>query len=208
MNLHKYVPYDLLLLLGLSKIKYCKQFTSWNIILSILQPLLNISPSSLFINSLTTWCGFQYGAPYYVKLRLMNKNKIKSVPQFIILDILAHFTPVLWWGYVLLSKKRYISNINILRQSIWVAMYYTIVGKGLNCERQYVKYPYHRQVFQAVSTPIIGKYVFNKLIDGNIYPLVLYLSYLYYGKDYLELCDTVKNPPEDKDNEKKIVTTI
>ena len=183
------IPYDIICLGICSQIKYTQQYTSWNLVLSALQPVLNISPECLLLNSLTTWCGFHYGATDGTKQRLMNRNKINNVLQFVTMDIFAHYLPVLLWGYIVLRDKKTITNDHIMRQSSWVAMYYILVGKGFNCEKQYVKYPYMRQVFQAATTPIVVKTVVNQLLSGNVYPVVGYLSYIWYGKEYLDLSD-------------------
>jgi len=172
--------------------KHTQQYTTWNLILSMLQPILNISPECMFVNSITTWNAFQFGATDNAKLRLMEKNKIKKVHTFVLLDIIAHYLPMLGWGYVILRNKRNIKYYHVLRPSIWMLIYYILVGKGLNCEKQYVKYPYMRQVFQTISTPLLIKYVVNNLIHGNVYPLVLYLSYIWYSKDYLDICDNIQ----------------
>ena len=183
------IPYEFICLGIFSQIKYTQQYTTWNLLLSCLQPALGIPPECLFLNSATTWCGFQYGATDGTKRRLMKRNKTTSVFQFLVMDVCAHYLPMLLWGYVVLRDKRTISSEHIVRQSAWVALYYLVVGKGFNCEKQYVKYPYQRQVFQAATTPVIATMVTNRLLSGNVYPLVGYLSYLWYGKDYLDISD-------------------
>ena len=184
-------PTELIVLGICSQLRYTQQFTVWNLILSGLQPFLNIPPQCLLLNSATTWIGFHYGATNGTKPRLMNKNRIKSVPLFIMLDIFGHLLPALGWGYVVLKNKQQITNSHLLRQSAWVAMFYIFVGKGFNCEKQYAVYPYMRQVYQAATAPSLLKYTFNSLLCGNIYPMIGFASYIWYGKDYLDLKDEI-----------------
>ena len=178
------------IVLGLcSQLRYTQQFTVWNLILSGLQPLLNIPPQCLLLNSAATWIGFQYGATDGTKCRLMKKNRITKTPLFIILDICGHLLPALGWGYLVLKNKQQITNAHLLRQTAWVAMFYIFVGKGLNCEKQYAVYPYMRQVYQAATAPSLIKFTFNSLMYGNIYPMLGFATYIWYGKDYLDLND-------------------
>jgi hypothetical protein len=184
--------YEAILVLFLIGNPLTHQYTVWNCILSLAKPFLNIPLQTMFINSITTWVAFQYGATDHAKYRLMQKGNINSVAKFVLMDILAHYAPMLYWGYMVLRDRKRISYRHIIHQSTWVLLYYVFVGKGLNCEKQYVKYPYMRQVFQTATTPLIMKYVVNRLNEGNIYPLIACLSYVYYGKDYLDICDSIK----------------
>ena len=188
-NISKY-PYEIICLALLSQCKYTQQFTSWNLLLSFVQPILQIPHQCMFINSLTTWLGFHYGATDGTKLRLMSKNKINSPVRFMMADIVFHYIPTLFWGYVVIRNKSQITNTHILRQMSYGAMYYLFVGKGFNCEKQYAKYPYYRQMFQALTAPLLTKTVTNQLISGNYYPLVAYLSYIWYGIEYLDINDS------------------
>jgi len=177
-------------ILGLaSKSKYFQTYTSWNWLLILSRTFIGISPAPLLINSITTWVGFQYGATDGTKYRLMKQNKIKSVSSFLLYDIIARLVPVLGLGYVVVSNKMKINTKDILRQSSWAAFYYCFVIKGFNAEKQYVKYPYYRQVFQAFTTPLVSMSIINSYNDDNHIPLVVYLSYLWYGKDYFDISD-------------------
>lgn len=184
-------PTELIVLGICSQLRYTQQFTVWNLILSGLQPLLNIPPQCLLLNSAATWIGFQYGATDGSKHRLMKRNRMKSIPLFLICDICGHLLPALGWGYVVLKNKQQITNAHFLRQSAWVAMFYVFVGKGLNCEKQYAVYPYMRQVYQAATAPTLIRYTFNHLMTGNVYPMIGFATYVWYGKDYLDMADTV-----------------
>jgi len=181
-----------LIVLGLcSQMRCTQQFTTWNLILSGLQPFLNIPPQCLLLNSVAIWIGFQYGGTDGTKYRLMKKNRITNVPIFILLDVCGHLLPALGWGYIVLKNKQPIANTHMVRQTAWVAMFYILVGKGLNCEKQYVVYPYMRQVYQAATSPSFIKCTFNSLLSGNIYPMLGFATYVWYGKDYLDLKDEV-----------------
>ena len=190
--MNKNALYETILVLLLIDNKHTQQFTMWNLILSLAKPFLNIPTQSMFLNSITTWIGFQYGATDHTKYRLMRKNNVNTVAKFILFDILAHYLPMMCWGYMVIRDRKRISYRHIIHQSTWVLMYYAFVGKGLDCHKQYARYPYMRQVFQAATTPLIMKYVVNSLIAGNIYPLIAYITYAYYGKDYLDICDSIK----------------
>ena len=190
--MNKNALYETILVLLLIDNKHTQQFTMWNLILSLAKPFLNIPTQSMFLNSITTWIAFQYGATDHSKYRLMRKNGVNHVAKFILFDILAHYLPMMCWGYMVIRDRKQISYRHIIHQSTWVLMYYAFVGKGLDCHKQYVRYPYMRQVFQVATTPLIMKYVVNSLIGGNIYPLIAYITYAYYGKDYLDICDSIK----------------
>jgi hypothetical protein len=191
--MNKNALYETILVLLLIDNKHTQHFTTWNLILSLVKPILNIPSQSMFLNSATTWIAFQYGATDHTKYRLMRKNNINHVAKFVLMDILAHYLPMLFWGYTLIQNRKRISYRHIIHQSTWVLLYYAFIGKGLNCEKQYARYPYMRQVFQAATTPLILKYVVNSLIEGNVYPLIGYMTYAYYGKDYLDICDSIKD---------------
>jgi hypothetical protein len=182
-------PIEFIILGICSQLRYTQQFTVWNLILSGLQPFLNIPPQSLLLNSATTWIGFQYGATNGTKHKLMKKSRITNIPLFLLLDICGHLLPAIVWGYVVLKNKQQITNVHLLRQSAWVAMFYIFVGKGFNCEKQYTVYPYMRQVFQAATAPSLIQFTFNSLLCGNVYPMLGFATYLWYGKDYLDLSD-------------------
>jgi hypothetical protein len=206
--MNKNALYETILVLLLIDNKHTQQFTTWNWILSLAKPFLNIPSQSMFLNSVTTWIAFQYGATDRAKYRLMRKNNVNHVAKFVLMDILAHYLPMLFWGYTVIQNRKRISYRHIIHQSTWVLMYYAFIGKGLNCEKQYVRYPYMRQVFQAATTPLIMKYVVNSLIGGNIYPLIGYITYAYYGKDYLDICDSIKDEEVlEKVEKKKKYTT-
>ncbi len=185
-------PTELIVLGICSQLRYTQQYTVWNLILSGLQPFLCIPPQCLLLNSAATWIGFHYGATDGTKPRLMKKNRITSIPLFICLDICGHLLPALGWGYVVLKNKQQITNTHLLRQTAWIAMFYMFVGKGFNCERQYAVYPYMRQVFQAATAPSLIKYTFNNLLYGNVYPMLGFATYIWYGKEYLDLTDMTK----------------
>jgi hypothetical protein len=190
--MNKNALYETILVLLLIDNKHTQQFTTWNLILSLAKPFLNIPSQSMFLNSITTWIAFQYGATDRAKYRLMRKNNVDTVAKFILFDIAAHYLPMMFWGYTVIRNRKRISYRHIIHQSTWVLLYYAFIGKGLDCEKQYVRYPYLRQVFQAATTPLILKYVVNSLIGGNVYPLIAYITYAYYGKDYLDICDSIK----------------
>jgi hypothetical protein len=191
--MNKNALYETILVLLLIDNRHTQQFTTWNWILSLAKPFLNIPSQSMFLNSITTWIGVQYGATDRAKYRLMRKNNIDHVAKFILMDILAHYLPMMFWGYTVIRNRKRISYRHIIHQSTWVLLYYAFIGKGLDCHKQYVRYPYLRQVFQAATTPLILKYVVNSLIGGNVYPLIAYMTYAYYGKDYLDICDSIKD---------------
>lgn len=206
--MNKNALYETILVLLLIDNRYTQQFTTWNLILSLAKPFLNIPSQSMFLNSVTTWISFHYGATDRAKYRLMRKNNIDHVAKFILMDILAHYLPMMFWGYTVIQNRKRISYRHIIHQSTWVLMYYAFIGKGLDCEKQYVRYPYLRQVFQVATTPLIMKYVVNSLIKGNIYPLIGYMTYAYYGKDYLDICDSIKDEQVlEKVEKKKKYTT-
>lgn len=206
--MNKNALYEAILVLLMIDNKHTQQFTTWNLILSLAKPFLNIPSQSMFLNSVTTWIAFQYGATDHTKYRLMRKNNIDHVAKFILMDIMAHYLPMIFWGYTIIRNRKRISYRHIIHQSTWVLMYYAFIGKGLDCHKQYVRYPYMRQVFQAATTPLIMKYVVNSLIKGNIYPLIGYMTYAYYGKDYLDICDSIKDEEGlEKVQKKKKYTT-
>lgn len=178
-------------LIGLfTQLRATEQYTKWNLIFSALQGPLGIEPATLFLNSATTWLGFQYGATDGTKHRLIRRMRLPNISTFVCLDIMGHFVPMLWWGYVVITSKRQINTRDWMNQSAWVATYYAFVIKGFNGYKQYTDYPYWRQVFQAAFAPPVSMCVMNSMIRGNYYPLVGFLSAVWYGKDYLDLRDT------------------
>ena len=174
----------------LSKIKYTKTFTMWNIIFSILGKKLKIPQECLLLNSINTWVSFQHGATDGTKLRLMKKFKIKSIYTFLFGDIIQHTLPVIIWS--ILTKGK-IKEKHIFRQLSWVIMYYIIVGNGFNCEKQYCKYPYKRQVFSALVTPFIFSKIWNHSLNKSKIPLLIFFFYVYYMKEVYDLYDEKKN---------------
>ena len=96
----------------LSKIKYTKTFTIWNIIFSILGYKLKIPPECLLLNSINTWVSFQHGTTDGTKLR-MKRFKIKSIYTFLLGDLIQHTLPVIIWSTLTKGK---IKNKHIFRQ--------------------------------------------------------------------------------------------
>lgn len=174
----------------LTQFKFTQQYTKWNLILSILHRPLGIDPAVLFINSVTTWLGFHYGATDGAKHRLIRNMKIPNIPTFMCLDIMGHFIPMLGWGYIVFSSKQRITMYDIANQNLLCSAYYAFVINGVNGYKQYADYPYWRQVFQAVVVPSTSTYVMNEMIGGNIFPFIGMLSVWWYGKEYLDLNDT------------------
>jgi len=173
-----------------TQLRATQQYTKWNLIFSALQVPLGIDPAVLFLNSATTWLGFQYGATDGTKHGLIRRMRIPNIPTFMCLDIAGHLIPMLWWGYVVFSSKRQITTRDWANQSAWVAMYYACVIKGFNGYKQYAEYPYWRQVFQTAFAPPALMYAMNEMMGCNYYPLVGMLSAVWYGKDYLDMTDT------------------
>ena len=46
-------------------------------------------------------------------------------------------------------------------------------------------------VYQAATAPTLIRYTFNQLMTGNVYPMIGFATYVWYGKDYLDMNDTV-----------------
>ena len=183
---------EFLILAIASRTKYFETFTTWNWLLIILKRYYNLSYTSLLVNSITTWIGFQYAGTDGGKNRLMEKKKLSSVPLFFFYESIAHLSPVLVLGYIVISNKMKIHLKDILRSMSWLIFYFIIVVRGFYAEKQYVKYPYYRKVFQVFTTPLITMNVINSYINNNHKPLVAYLIYLWYGKDYFDICDYKK----------------
>ena len=180
---------EYLLIPFLSKIKYTKTFTMWNTVFSILGHKLKIPPECLLLNSIDTWVSFQHGATDGTKLRLMKRFKIKSIYTFLFGDFIQHALPVIIWSK--LSKNK-INNTHIFRQLSWVMIYFITVAKGFNCEKQYCKYPYKRQIMSALVTPFIFKHVWNYSLNGSKIPLLIFCFYVYYMKEIYDLYDQKK----------------
>lgn len=187
---HLKIVLQLGLILLLSRLRFTKQYTYWNLVLSVLQRPLGIQPTALFLNSTVIWLGFQYGATDGSKHRLIKKNKIPNVLTFIMLDLAGHLLPMLIWGWVVVRSKKQISLKDWKTQSTWVAAYFVLVVKGLNAYKQYTDYPYWRHVFQSIFAAPVTMYAVNTSMEGNFYPLVCTLSAVWYGKDYFDLVDT------------------
>lgn len=183
--------YQVGLICVFSNLRLMRQYTKWNLVFSLLQRPLGIEPAVLFLNSITTWLGFQFGATDGTKHRLIKQMKLPNIASFVCFDILGHLLPTLGWGYVVFHSKRKIKPLDIINQSLWVMSYYGLVVKGFYARKQYkVEYPYKRQVFQACAAPIFSCYIMNQAISGNLYPFLGSLAVGWHSKDYLDLCDT------------------
>ena len=181
MKLNEYMLIPLL-----ANIKYTKTFTMWNLIFSILGYNLNIPKQCLLLNSINTWVSFQHGATDGSKLRLINRFKMKSIYVFLLAEFCQHAIPVILWSQLTIGK---IKNKHIFRQLSWVILYYIIVGNGFNCEKQYCKYPYKRQVFSALVTPFIIKNIWNLTLNGNKIYWLVFIFYVYYLKEVYDIYD-------------------
>ena len=197
--------WEFLCLILLSNLKITQQYTSWNLVFTFLQPLLRTSPECMFINSATVWGSFQYGAGKGTRHRLIRNSNI-STTNYIMLDMIFQYFPFIFWGYRVLINKSKITNSHLKHVYMWLAYYYIVVGESLNCERQYGRYPYKRQVFQAITLPIVLKYVTNYAMRRKFWPLICFLTYFYYGKEYLEISDKYKRRKELKRTRKETIS--
>ena len=163
-------------------------------IFSILGYKLKIPPECLLLNSINTWVSFQHGTTDGTKLR-MKRFKIKSIYTFLLGDLIQHTLPVIIWSTLTKGK---IKNKHIFRQLSWVIMYYITVGKGFNCEKQYCKYPYQRQVFSALVTPFIFSKIWNYSLNNSKTPMLIFCFYVYYLKEAYDLYDQKKIKSENE----------
>lgn len=175
----------------LSRTKYAKQYTRWNIVLLFLHRSMGIPVQSIFINSVTTMISFQLGATDGAKRRLMDRAGIVRPSVFLAADCLGHVLPVLVTGSLMCTggRKR-IRLPHVLSVYTWIGLYYLLVGKGFNCEKQYVVYPWRRQLLSSTIAPLVIWAVWNRDMRQNswIASILATLS-TFYIREWYDLLD-------------------
>lgn len=167
-----------------------QQFTSWNLALTALATPLRLPHQALLLNSVSVWVGFHLGGTDGAKRRLMARKRLRSVPLFMALDFAGHAMPVLWWlrAWRRAHKGR-IQPWHVGLQTAWAAWYYAAVVRGFNAERQYGRYPWRRQLAQAVLLPTLTMHALNSWRTGDRRPAAAVVCYVWLAREYFDLCD-------------------
>lgn len=181
--------------------KHTAQYTRWNIVFLLLHRVLGIPIQSIFINSVTTVISFQHGATDGTKKRLMQRYRIAEPSLFIGADLVGHVLPVILSGYLMLINKRgralTIEHHHVWSVYSWIGLYYALVAKGLDCRKQYVRYPWQRQLNAVIWTPLFLWGTWNRDIRHKTWSSCLLLALsTYYMKEWYDLTDAHR-----KDNE-------
>ena len=94
--------------------------------------------------------------------------------------------------YWTLQIDKKITYKHLIRQMSWVGMYYLFVSKGLNCRKQYTKYPWKRQVFTTATMPFFIRISMNQWMKNNKVPAFALLSFVIILHEYFNLSDEAK----------------
>lgn len=157
-----------LVLIGgvLANSKHTAQYTRWNLILLALHRYMGIPVQTVFLNSVTTLVSFQHGATDGTKMRLMDRYHLENPLVFLFADFAGHVVPVIVTATLMCrgpnGHRQRITASHVLQMYTWVVLYYTLVGKGLNCEKQYVTYPWRRQVLASCIVPVATWVLWNR----------------------------------------------
>ena len=178
----------------LARSKHTAQYTRWNIILLLMHRILGIPIQSIFISSVTTVVGFQHGATDGTKKRLMQRNRIADPSLFIGADLVGHILPVILTGHMMLvnagGRALYITPRHVLDSYTWIGLYYVLVGKGFNCSKQYVRYPWRRQLYASACTPLLLWGAWNRDMRHKTWSSCVLLALsVYYTKEWYDLRD-------------------
>lgn len=180
----------LLIYTVLARSTYSAQYTRWNILFLCIHRYFDIPVQSVLVSSVTTMIGFQHGATDGTIHRLMARCKLRSIPMFLLADFFGHGIPVLVSAF--LVGPRRILRTHVLHAYTWIALYYLLVAKGLNCERQYVVYPWKRQVAAAIVTPLCLYTTWNHdIAHASIVGRMSMAIGAYYTKQWYDALDTI-----------------
>jgi hypothetical protein len=105
-----------------------------------------------------------------------------------------HVLPVLLTSYWMLAKKEgpplSLKPAHLLHVYTWIGLYYALVGKGFDCQAQYVKYPWRRQVCASVYVPLLLWCVWNRDVRRHTWSsCALFVLSTYYLKEWYDLTD-------------------
>lgn len=180
----------------LARSTYTQQYTRWNLVLLFLHRTLGIPIQSIFLSSVCTLVGFQHGGTDGTKRRLMARCHVTSPLLFLTTDFLGHVCPVLLSGLLMCRPRLLISPSHLVQVYTWVGLYYTLVGGGFNCEKQYGVYPWKRQVRAAAIVPLVVWVAWNRDARQNSWVRSLLSGVLtFYIKEWYDLIDSHDKGP-------------
>jgi hypothetical protein len=184
---------------ALSRSKQTTQYTRWNLVFLCLHRYIGLSTQSVFVNSVTTLIAFQHGATNGAKSRLMDRAKIARPSLFLLADSIGHVLPMMLTGHLMFTGKGgqrlRIEPAHLLHVYTWIGLYYALVAKSLNCERQYVVYPWRRQVLSCLGVPLLLRMAWNRDArrTGQLSCTMLGIG-VFYLKEWYDLTDYRAEP--------------
>jgi hypothetical protein len=186
---------SLALIIGvLSRSRHTQQYTRWNLVLLCLHQKMGIPVQSIFVNSVVTLLAFQHAATNGTKTRLMSRYRVSSPLLFLLADILGHVVPVVTTFALMCKtpngKRMRIRPAHLFHAYTWFGLYYMLVGRGFNCEKQYVVYPWIRQVRCTALVPLLLYGAWNRDVQRNSWLFRGLLAFTaFYVKEWYDLID-------------------
>ena len=189
-ELHYYV----VLIVFLTISKHTEQYTRWNIMFLLLHRSIGVPIQSVFISSICTLITFQHAATDGTKKRLMETRNLVCPSVFLLADFVVHVCPaIVAWAFMCPQNgpRKLIGPLHVTNVYIWLGTYYALVSGGFNCEKQYVPYPWRRQVYAVAIVPSAVWAAWNRDVQINSWWNSIALAIaVFYIREWYDIKDS------------------